>query len=91
MNDARIPAINAGFQLERFDNEILLYSVTDTKAVYLNETACMVYGMCNSGQTVGQIVALLEEAYPGQQTTIRQDVGEALQQLIQDGALVLHE
>ncbi len=91
MNDACIPTPNAEYALERFDNEILLYSVTDTKAVYLNETACMVYGMCNSGQTIGQIITLLEEAYPEQKTTIRQDVCEALQQLIQDGALIVNE
>lgn len=91
MDDACIPTMNAEYKLEKFDNEILLYSVTDTKAVYLNETACMVYGMCNSGQTIGQIIALLEEAYPEQKTTIREDVGETIRQLIQDGALILNE
>ena len=91
MLDTKIPTVNSEFKLERFDNEILLYSVTDTTAVYLNETAFLVYGMCSSGQTIGEIIALLEEAYPDQKSTIRADVTAALDQLIDNGALLLND
>jgi hypothetical protein len=89
MNDTLIPKVNSEFKLEKFDNEILLYSMTSTTAVYLNETAYLVYGMCGSGQTIGAIIALLEDAYPEQKMTIRADVIAALQQLIENGALLL--
>jgi hypothetical protein len=88
MLDSQIPLINNEFQIERFDNEILLYSVTDTKAIYLNETAYLVYGMCN-GQTIGEIIALLETAYPEQQPTIRRDVSAAIEQLAANRAITL--
>lgn len=91
MFDTQIPTVNSEFKLERFDNEILLYSVTDTTAVYLNETAFLVYGMCSSGQTIGEIIALLEDAYPDQKPTIRTDVTAALNQLIDNGALLLND
>ena len=91
MLDTQIPTVNREFKLERFDNEILLYSVTDTTAVYLNETAFLVYGMCSSEQTIGEIIALLEEAYPDQKPTIRADVTTALNQLIDNGALLLND
>lgn len=87
MLDTKIPELNDEFNLERFDNEILLYSVVDTRAVYLNETAFLVYGMCNSGKTVGEIIALLEEAYPDQKDTIREDVAAAINTLTENGAL----
>lgn len=89
MDDDHIPHINDAFNVERFDNEILLYSVADSTAVYLNETALLVYGMCTSGQSVGEIVSLLEEAYPEQKDTIRHDVLTALEQLIDNGAVSL--
>lgn len=91
MLDTQIPTVNSEFQLERFDNEILLYSVADTTAVYLNETAFLVYGMCNSGQTIGKIIALLEEAYPNEKATIRADVTTALEQLLDNGAVLLND
>jgi hypothetical protein len=89
MNDTQIPKINSEFKVERFDNEILLYSMTSTTAVYLNETAFLVYGMCGAEQTVGEIIALLEDAYPEQKMTIRADVTAALEQLVENGALLL--
>jgi Coenzyme PQQ synthesis protein D (PqqD) len=91
MTDNHIPRINGEFKLERFDNEVLLYSVVDATAVYLNETALLVYGMCASGQSIGEIVSLLEEAYPEQKETIRHDVLAALEQLVDNGAVLLDE
>jgi Coenzyme PQQ synthesis protein D (PqqD) len=91
MDDYQIPHINSDFNLERFDNEILLYSVNDSTAVYLNETAFLVYGMCASGQSIGEIITLLEEAYPDQKDTIRRDVLSSLEQLIDNGAVLLDE
>lgn len=89
MLDTQVPVINTEFKLERFDTEILLYSITDTRAIYLNETAFIVYGMCTEGRTVGEIIGLLEEAYPEQKASIREDVGTALSHLVENGALAL--
>ena len=91
MLDSQIPFQNAELKLERFDNEILLYSITDTQAIYLNETAFLVYGMCGSGQSIGQIITLFEDAYPEQKVTIRSDVINALEHLIANRAIILHD
>jgi hypothetical protein len=91
MKDTQRPSLNKAFRLEKFDNEILLYSVTDTKAVYLNDTATLVYGLCDSGQSVGEIIALLEKAYHEQHDAIRGDVTTALQQLLENEAIFLHD
>lgn len=89
MRDSQIPELNSEFQLEKFEDEILLYSISGTKAVYLNETAIIVYGMCSSGQSLGDIISLLEEAYPDQKDTIREDVFAAMDVLLENGALFL--
>ena len=91
MLDTQIPIQNSDFKLEQFDDEILLYSITDTRAIYLNNTAFLVYGMCGSGQSIGEIISLFEEAYPEQREAIRGDVIAALEQLRQSGALSLND
>ena len=91
MKDSQTPVLNEAFKLEKFDNEVLLYSVTDTRAVYLNDTASLVYGMCSSGHSIGEIIALLEDAYPEDKAAIRDDVALALNQLVENGAVILND
>ena len=91
MIESKKPKINPEFQVEKFDNEILLYTPTDTKAVYLNETAYLIWQICGGERTVGDIIQLLEEEYPGQKDVIRNDVIAALQTLVDSGAIVLED
>ncbi len=35
--------LNPEFTVEKFDNEILLYAISKSKGVYLNETAYLVW------------------------------------------------
>ena len=78
MDDNRIPRVNPDFGLEKSDDEILLYTKMGTKAVYLNETAFTVWQLCKEELTLGEIIALLEQAYPEQASQIRSDVISAL-------------
>jgi len=80
--------VNPAFKVERFDNEILLYAVSSTTGVYLNETAYLVWEMCTQGHSVGEILTLLEEAYPRQQTAIPGDAVAAIESLVDSGALI---
>jgi hypothetical protein len=89
LHDTQIPTLNEEFKIEQFDNEVLLYSVSKTQAVYLNQTALLVYGLCSSGSSIGEIIASLEDAYPDHKESIRIDVTASLQQLIELGALRL--
>ncbi len=81
--------LNPEFKVEKFDDEILLYAVSNTSGVYLNETAYLVWEMCSQDQTVEEIITLLEETYPLQKTTIRGDVTAAIESLVEYGALVV--
>ena len=80
--------LNPDFKVEKFDNEILLYAVSNTSGVYLNETAYLVWEMCSQGQSVEEIVLLLEETYSHQKETIREDVTVAITSLVDYGALI---
>lgn len=88
MNTDAIPRANTEFSLEEIDDELLLYHPAKTKAVYLNETAALVWQLCNNERSVAEIVSLLEENYP-ESDTIRSDVEQTLQQLADNGAVEL--
>lgn len=87
MTATRIPARVDGFLLERMDDEVLLYHPRLAKTIRLNDTAAIVWELCDGARSAGEITTLLEEAYPDDQQ-IDEDVDAVLQRLADEGALV---
>lgn len=90
MKPDAIPHPNIEFTLEEIDDELLLYHPAKTKAVYLNETAALVWQLCDSKRSVSEIVSLLEENYP-ESEHIKTDVETTLSQLASNGAVEFKE
>ncbi len=84
-----IPHPAEGFELEEIDGEILLYSPSSTRSVYLNSTASLIWRLCDGRNSVGQIVDQLKQAFPEAEESIEQDVTEALQLFINNQAIRL--
>jgi len=89
MHDALKPIINVEYTMEKFDDEILLYSSTGTHAVYLNDAAYAVWLLCREGMSIGEIIQYLEEVYPDSRENIRADVLTALDTLCSHGVVEL--
>ena len=85
--DERIPIHVEHFQLERLDESVLLYHPGLTKAMRLNETAAVLWELCDGELTVGDMAAMLADAYPDQAEAIAADVSLALRTLVDAGAL----
>lgn len=81
--------INADFQLEEFEGEFLLYSVSAGTAVYLNETAHLVWLLCHEEMNLGEVVQFLIDKYPEQRDQVREDVTAALATLVEQGVAAL--
>jgi hypothetical protein len=81
MKDTQKPIVNTAYTVEKFDDEILLYTEAGTQAVYLNDTAHTIWLLCKENMTIGQMIEYLEQVYPDQQEQIRSDVATALQTL----------
>lgn len=81
--------VNPDFKVEKFDNEVLLYAVSNTKGIYLNETANLVWEMCGKSQSVKDIIDTLQELYPEQAEAIASDVLAAVKSLVEYKALVI--
>lgn len=88
MKDTHKFVFNPDFRVETFDNEILLYSILNNKGVYLNETAHLVLAMCEKKISLGEIISILQEAFPDQREVIRGDVTAAIECLIKDCLLL---
>ena len=86
-SNARIPSRVPNFSLERLDNEILLYHPGLTKAIQLNETAAIVWELCDGERSEDEIMSLLVEAFPDQADEVRRDVEAVLRRLSSEGAL----
>lgn len=89
MNKSEKFLLNQEFKVEKFDNEILLYAVSNTKGIYLNETAYLVWEMCGEGKSFEDIVVTLQKAYPEAEAAIREDVHSAVQSLLENKVLVI--
>lgn len=78
MDTSQKPLVNPAYTVERFDDEIILYTKAGTEAVYLNETAYVVWQLCKEDMTIEQIITYLGEAYPDQVDQLKSDVMTAL-------------
>lgn len=85
----RIPSRVEHFSLERLDNEILLYHPGLTKAIHLNETAALVWELCDGLRSVEEIGTLLADAFPDQTDQVQSDVAAVVARLSTEGALQL--
>ena len=87
MTLSKIPRQKADYRLEALDDELLLYHPSDTKIMYCNQTASLVWLLCNGERSGQEIVTLLSNAYPDNAQTIAADVTAALQQFAEHGAI----
>jgi coenzyme PQQ biosynthesis protein PqqD len=86
MRDAERPHRRDGFLLQELDDEILLYHPEQTRAVYMNATATLIWGLCDGATSVAEIIGLLEQSFPDA-VDIAADVRATLQRFAQHGAI----
>jgi len=77
-----------GFFVEEMEGENLLYRLGGHKAIHLNDTATVIWKLCDGSRTVEDIIRILAKEYPGSETTVAADVREAVELLISEGALL---
>ena len=75
------------YRLEQVDNELLLFHPAQTRILYCNETASLVWQLCDGQRNVQEIAALLAGAYPESAGSILSDVQSVLKEFQQQGAV----
>ncbi len=87
MPESNKPRRKPDYQLEMIDDELLLYHPAQTKILYCNETASLVWQLCDGQHTSQEITALLAAAFPEAADVIVDDVTATLQQFSQHDAI----
>jgi len=82
-----IPYHSPSAQAQKFDSEVVVYCQQRKKAIYLNETASLVWQLCDRTRTVADIVELISQNYPEQAEEVRGNVFEAIESLWLEGAI----
>jgi hypothetical protein len=77
----------ADIKVESIDGELLLYHPRQTKAIYLNPTAAIIWSLCDGQRRVGEIIQLIADSYPESKGNLEEDVFTTLQELRDSGVL----
>jgi pyrroloquinoline quinone biosynthesis protein D len=88
MQDDRVPKQGFGFFVEEMEGEHLLYRLGAHKAIHLNDTAALIWKLCDGTRTVEDIVHLLGKEYPDMEGQVGHDVRAAISVLEHEGALL---
>ena len=83
-----IPIPAPDVKVETIEGEVLLYHPRNTRAIYLNATAAVIWGLCDGRRCVREIVAMIEESYPDAGNGLAEDVLATLAQLRDNGVLL---
>ena len=83
------PRRNDDCRMEELDDEILLYHPGNNKTLYVNKSASIIWQLCNGEHSVEEIIQLLNDAYPGDQDALKQDVLDTLGRLSENDAVLL--
>lgn len=82
-----IPIPSPHIETEVIGNEVLLYHPQQTRAVYLNATAALVWGLCDGKRTVREMVSLIGREYSESRDSLMGDVLITLNELQESGIL----
>ena len=84
-----VPRHQPDHHVERVNAEVLLCLPDQSKAIFLNHTAALLWDLCDGQRSVADIVGLLGAAFPQDRGQVARDIQDALRLLEEHGALVL--
>lgn len=76
-----------GFMIEELDGELVLFHPGRNKIIHANQTAALIWQLCDGERTIPEIVELLAEAYPESRQQIEAEVPQTIEDLRRKGAL----
>ena len=85
--EQQVPKPKPDYRLEQMEDELLLYHPGETRTVYLNQTASLVWQLCDGERSAGDIMRLLQDSFPESSDQIAADVRAALAEFERHGAI----
>ena len=75
-----VPIPRRSYRLANTDGEGLLYNQQTMALVHLNESATVIWQLCDGRRTVEEIVDILRSAYPGQTHRLETETHDAIRE-----------
>jgi hypothetical protein len=85
MKEKRIEK-NPDIFVEEMDTEILLYQPNSNKAIHHNETAALVWKLCDGTRTVQDLIDVVSESFPDE-NDLAYEIEQIIDFLVNEGAL----
>ncbi len=87
MNITQIPKKQPDYYLEVMDGEILLFHLSRRNILYCNQTASIIWQLCDGERTVQDIITVLSNTYPESTDSIIEQTKSLLEQFQKQGAI----
>ena len=81
------PRRKPGYHLEMMDGELLMFSPEETQILYCNQTASLIWQLCDGERTAQEIVEMLIAAFPEAEERIRVEAPATLEKFRQHGVI----
>jgi hypothetical protein len=72
---------------EEMEGESLIYQRATKQGIYLNETATVIWRLCDGTRSIDAIIGALAELYPDVASDIASDVRATIDRLVELGAV----
>jgi len=82
-----VPVPVADVKVETIEGELLLYHPLQTKAIYLNPSAAVIWSLCDGRRRISEIIALIGDSYPESKEHLAEEVFATVAQLRDSGVL----
>jgi hypothetical protein len=79
MQLTKIPARKSGVSMEEMDGDLILFNPASEKVLYFNPSAAVVWQLCDGTRSVGEIAAILAEAYPDAAEKMQEQVSAVVE------------
>jgi hypothetical protein len=76
-----VPTPVADIMVEVIEGELLLHHPQQTKAIYLNPPAAVIWSLCDGRRRAQEIIQLIGESYPESKANLTEEVLATLEQL----------
>jgi len=81
------PTRRDNFRFEEMEGESLLFNEVTKRTIYLNESATVIWRLCDGTRTIRDIIGLLREAYSDAEEDFETDVRDTVDRLLNEGAV----
>ncbi|MCP4401597.1 MAG: PqqD family protein [bacterium] len=76
-----VPKQVSDIEIETFGDGVLLYHQTIREAVHLNNSAALIWTLCDGNNSMADIENILKNAYPEGKDSLRSDINSILETL----------